>query len=231
MPAKLVPVVRTTYTNTQLVQGFIEGWKQLYGEFPKKESIAVIWAQNAIETGGTSSMWNNNIGNVKFVANGGNIDDGKEYMMLANVWEIVNGKKVTFQPPHPATWFRSFKTLADGIEFHFNFLRNKRYKLSWTAVEAGDPAQFSHLLKVAGYYTASEAEYTKAVVAYFNRFMKDQTFDSVLEKLKKEVIEDVVVELKKEPDPQPTPPPPQNKNVFDSAVKVLFPIINLFKKK
>src|SRR5574338_42803 len=199
MPATLVPTVRTTYTNTQLVQGFIEGWRNLYGSFPRKESIAVIWAQNAIETGGTAAMWNNNIGNVKFVANGGNIDDGKKYMMLANTWEIVNGKKVIFQPPHPATWFRAFDTLAEGITFHFEFLRNRRYKTSWKAVEAGDPAQFSHLLKVAGYYTAPEETYTKAVVAYFNKFMRDKTFETVLAQLQ------VPPAPEPEPVPEPTP--------------------------
>lgn len=210
MPATLVPTVRTTYTNTQLVQGFIEGWKGLYGEFPKKESIAVIWAQNAIETGGTAAMWNNNIGNVKFVANGGNIDDGKKYMMLANTWEIVNGKKVIFQPPHPATWFRAFDSLAEGITFHFEFLRNRRYRTSWTAVEAGDPAKFSHLLKVAGYYTASEEAYTKAVVAYYNKFMKDKTFETVLAALQAA--------------------PPQKKNLLDSVKDAFFPLVNIFKK-
>jgi hypothetical protein len=232
MPAKLVPTVRTTYTQTQLIQGFIEGWKQLYGEFPKKESIAVIYAQNAIETGSTSSMWNNNIGNVKFVANGGTIDDGKEYMMLANVWEMVNGKKVIFQPPHPATWFRSFPTLAEGIAFHFGFLRNKRYKLAWTAVESGKPAEFSHLLKVAGYYTASEVEYTKAVNAYFLKFMKMTTFETVIESLK-EPEPDPVVIITPTPDPVPSPEPtpPPNKSTFESAIGLLFPLLNIFKKK
>lgn len=211
MAAKLVPVVRTTYTKVQLIQGFIEGWVQLYGQLPRKESIAVIYAQNCIETGGTAAMWNNNIGNIKFVPSSDPDQDlGKEYMMLKNVWEIVNGKRVTFQPPHPATWFRSFPTLAEGIAFHYDFLRNRpRYKAAWGAVEKGDPALFSHLLRVGGYYTAPEEDYTKAVVAYFNRFMKDNIFETVIQVLQN----------------QP------KKSVFESTISKIIPIIDMFRKK
>ena len=181
MSATLVPTVKTTYNLNQLIKGLVEGWFKKFGQLPKKESIGVLYAQNAIETGGTVSMWNNNIGNVKFQASKNpDNDNGIEYMMLSNVWEIINGKKVIFQPPHPATWFRSFPTLGDGVAHHLDFLRNHRYKKAWTAVEAGDPTQFAHLLKVAGYYTAPEADYVNAMNIYFKRFMKDTTFDKVV---------------------------------------------------
>ena len=181
MSATLVPTVRTSYNGQQMIEGFVRGWFQQFGELPKKESIGVIWSQNALETGSTTSMWNNNIGNVKFVASKNpDNDNGLTYMMLANVWEIINGQKVIFQPPHPATWFRAFPTLADGVAFHLDFLKNHRYKASWVAVEAGNPTQFAHLLKVAGYYTASETDYANAMNAYFKKFMKDPTFDAVV---------------------------------------------------
>jgi flagellum-specific peptidoglycan hydrolase FlgJ len=184
MPAQLVPAIKTIYTSQQMIRGFIEGWQQHFNALPKKESVAVLWAQNAIETGSTTSMWNNNIGNVKFVASANPADDdGKEYMMLNNVWEIINGQKVIYQPPHTATWFRSFKTLADGVAFHMDFLKNRRYKTAWTAVEAGDPAQFAHLLKVARYYTDTEENYARNMNYYFNKFMKDTTFEIVVKEL------------------------------------------------
>ncbi len=44
---------------------------------------------------------------------------------LLEAKEIINGKKVTFQPPSPATWFRSFKTLSFGVAYHFNFLKKQ----------------------------------------------------------------------------------------------------------
>jgi len=181
MAATLVPTTRTSYNGQQMIEGFVRGWFKQFGTLPKKECIGVIWSQNALETGSTTSMWNNNIGNVKFVPSKNPDDDnGKTYMMLANVWEIINGQRVTFQPPNPATWFRAFPTLEDGVAFHLDFLKNHRYKAAWAAVEAGSPAQFAHLLKVAGYYTAPESDYTNAMNAYFKKFMNDPTFDKVI---------------------------------------------------
>jgi len=226
MAAKLVQTIRTKYTLNELIFGLVQGWYKKFDEIPKKESIGVLYAQNALETGGTVSMWNNNIGNVKFVANGGSIDDDKKYIMLANVWEIVNNKRVTFQPPHPATWFLAFSTLGDGVAHHLDFLRNNRYKKSWSAVEAGKPADFAHLLKVAGYYTASEADYIKLMNIYFNKFMKDTTYE-------KAVAELVPVEPILPVDPNVNIPVPSDNKPLPSAPIFTNPlefIIKWFKK-
>lgn len=207
MPAKLVTTVRTTYTQSQMIKAFVEAWKDLYGVVPKKESIGVIWAQNALETGLTKAMWNNNIGNIKYVANASDTED-IQYCMLANVWEIINGKKVIFQPPHPATWFRSFDSLEAGVVHHFNFLKNKRYKQAWTAVEAGDPALFAHLLKIAGYYTAPESAYVKSMNYYFNQYMAGKDYENAVKSLA--IIDPVVVVVPPKPEPsapEPTPEP------------------------
>jgi len=185
MAATLVPTQKTSYTVPQMIEGFIKGWFKQFNEIPKKESVGVIWSQNAIETGSTTAMWNNNIGNVKYApSKDPNQDNDIKYMMLNNVWEIINGKKIIFQPPDPATWFRSFDSLEEGVAFHLNFLKNKRYKNSWIAVEAGDPEQFAHLLKLAKYYTAAEEDYAKGMRFHFNKFIKDNTFDLVVEKIK-----------------------------------------------
>jgi flagellar protein FlgJ len=188
MAATLVNTVRTSYNISQMIEGFIRAWHSQFKEMPKKESVGVIWSQTAIETGSTTSMWNNNIGNVKYSPSKNPDDDNNiKYMMLANVWEILNGKKVIFQPPHTATWFRAFDSLEEGIGFHLNFLKNKRYKTSWSAVEGGNPEAFAHLLKVAKYYTASEEDYAKGMRFHFNKFMKDTTFESVVSQLEKEL--------------------------------------------
>lgn len=182
--ATCVLTVKTTCTQQELIKGFIEGWEKLFGSLPQKKCIAVLYAQNSVETGGnTNNMYNWNIGNVKYIPSKTSSDDDIQYMMLKNVWEIINGKKVIYQPPHKATWFRSFPTLADGIAFHLDFLKNKRYKKAWSAIEAGDPANFAHLLKVANYYTAPEEDYVKSVTYFFNKFMKDNIFEKIVTSL------------------------------------------------
>lgn len=230
MTATNVPAVKTKYTQQQMITGFIEGWRQLFNELPKKEAIGVIWSQNALETGSTASMWNNNIGNVKFVASKNPDDDnGKTYMMLSNVWEIINGQKVIFQPPNPATWFMAFPTLKDGVMFHLDFLKNHRYKSAWSAIEAGDPAQFAHLLKVQRYYTAPEADYVKAMNIYFKKFMADPTFEQVIAQYAP------VVTPAPTPVVQPpvvTPPPPVNNgNVTSSIGNVISKVWSWFGNK
>lgn len=210
MPAKLVPTVRTTYTQSQMIKAFVEAWKELYNKVPKKESIGVIWAQNALETGLTKAMWNNNVGNVKYFLNASDTES-IQYCMLSNVWEMINGKKVTFQPPNPATWFRSFENLEKGVVFHFNFLKNNRYKDAWTAVESGDPALFAHLLKVKGYYTAAESDYVKAMKYYYNSYMTSKDYENAVAGLP--ITDPVVVIVPPPPvpvpgpNPVPTPPP------------------------
>lgn len=179
MSATLVPTVNTKYTPAQLVKGFIEAWIAMFSSTPKKESIGVIYAQMALETGLSKSMFNNNIGNVKYVAKTSD-SDAIEYCMLKNVWEIEKGKKVIYQPPAPQTWFRSFKTLKNGVIFHFNFIRNNRYKDSWAAIEKGDTALFAHILREKGYYTAPESDYAKSMNYHFNLFMSNRYYEDAL---------------------------------------------------
>lgn len=216
MTATLVPTVRTTYTQQQMIEGFVRGWVQQFGFIPSKASIGVLYAQDALETGSTTSMWNNNIGNVKYIPTAG--DEGWFYMMLANVWEIVNGQKVVFQPPNPATWFRAFTTLADGVAFQLDFLKNHRYKAAWTAVESGNPAAFAHLLKLAGYYTAPEADYVRLMNYYFTKYMNDYTYETVVA---------TMVSPQQNPLP-PGPPPPAGG--ISSVWNVFSPIMGMFKK-
>jgi hypothetical protein len=193
-------------------------------------------------------MWNNNIGNVKFVPKANpDLDNGVTYMMLANVWEVVNGKKVIFQPPSPVTWFRAFETLADGIAFQLGFLRNYRYKKAWTAVESGDPAEFAHLLRLAGYYTAPEADYVKLMNYHFNNYMKTNFYEKAVAKLVTPVPEPVIepepipepvpeppapVEQPVTPEPPPAPvePPIQVKSPLEHVLDIMFPFLKFFRK-
>lgn len=186
MSAKLVPTIKTIFTQKEFIKSLIEAWKNIYDVLPDKKQIGVIFAQWSIETGQGKFCWNNNIGNVKYIPSKNPENDNVEYMMLKNTWEIIKGQKVVFQPPSPQTWFRAFDTLADGVTFHVNFLRGNKYAKVWTAVEAGDPDTFAHLLKEAKYYTAPEILYVKNMHIYFDKFIKDSLFEEALEEYKKE---------------------------------------------
>lgn len=185
--AKNVPVKSTNYTLIEMIEGLIRGYYLLTNEYPSKETIGILYAQNALETGSTKKMFNNNIGNIKYIPSANMDNDDVEYMMLAGTFEYIGGKKVVFQPPHRQTWFRSFESLGEGVSHHLAFLRNnKRYAEAWTKLISGDPAGFSKELKKGGYYTASEADYTKLLLHFFNKYMKLDEYDNVIAKMRNE---------------------------------------------
>ena len=191
-----VPTVRTNFAKIDFVKSLIKAWYRIYNNAPTKVQMGVIFAQWALETGSGTYCWNNNVGNVKAVDS---TTETIEYCALNGVWEIVNGKKVTLSPENPGAWFRSFRSLDDGVAFHTNLLRNRRYRTAWVAVEQGDPALFAKLLKQQGYYTAPEADYVRAMQYHFLRFMIDTTFEDALLQAKAELFP---------PAPPPPPPPP-----------------------
>lgn len=177
---KKVPTVKTSCNTADFVKSCIKAWFKLYKTPPLKNQIAVIYAQNALETGNTYNMYCWNIGNIKAADTTGQTI---EYCALNGVWEIINGKKVVLTPDDPGSWFRAFETLDDGIDFYIDFIKNHRYKTAWTAIESGDPAAFGHYLKLAGYYTAPEADYVNGLKYNFNVFMNGKTFDAVMVEL------------------------------------------------
>lgn len=145
-----------------------EAWKRLYTEYPSLDSLALLWAQWALETGRGKSIFCYNFGNIKRSAD-------EDYCMF-RCDEIINGKTVWFEPPNKATWFRAYPTAVDGAYDYIKFLSQKsRYQTAWIAVKAGDPAAFGHALKMADYYTANEANYTKGLVSLTNEFKSKST--------------------------------------------------------
>lgn len=142
-----------------------EAWFRVYGQYPTTNSLALLWAQWALETGRGKAIHNYNFGNLKRGK-----DDPTDWTMF-RCSEILNGREVFFDPPHPQTHFRAYPTAIDGALDYIKFLSKKtRYAKAWEAVKKGDPAEFSHELKVAGYYTANEARYTAIVVKLTEEF-------------------------------------------------------------
>jgi len=188
MPAELT-AKKTPVAKEELIKALYDAWFHLFNQTPKKESIWCLAAQWGLETGFGKSMWNFNLGNVKSTGN-----DGRDYCYFA-CDEILNKSvadafaakdpsiaKITqyradgtaiiwFYPKHPGCRFRAFNSLLDGAIDYVGLL-NKRFSKSWPAVIAGNPAQFSHMLKMQGYYTADENSYTHTLTSVFNTISK-----------------------------------------------------------
>lgn len=174
---KPMPVVKTPIAMRDFALAMIRVLRA-NGITPSKEACGVFWAQYALETGAGGYCWNHNLFNHKCTA--GMANAGVPYVMLANVWEVENGKRVTYQPPHPATWFRAFASFEAAMSHHIEVIQKGRYATSWPAVLAGDPELYAKKIRERGYYTAPLADYVKLMRAKFDPWMKSDAYDKAL---------------------------------------------------
>lgn len=172
-----VPAVRTKLTRKELTIGFIKGWKRFFNTYPKREQIAVIFAQMAGETGLAQNLWNYNIGNYKAVDPGKN--ETRKYIALSGVWEIINGKKIILPKTHPGSRFIAYDSLEDGVIDYLKHMKT-RFSGAWQFIENGDPEGFAKKLKALHYYTAPVETYVKSMKFFFNDFIKRTDFDECL---------------------------------------------------
>lgn len=153
----------TPLTEAEAAYHLREAYKELTGHYPKLESLAIVWAQSALEVYRWKSIHNNNWGNIKRLKD-------QPYTSY-KCSEIINGKNTWFFPYHPQTFFASWDSATEGAKAYLNFLYSRpRYAEAWKEIEAGNPVKYSAALKRAGYYTADLVGYTKGVVSLTNEF-------------------------------------------------------------
>ena len=214
----LVPTKRTVVSIRDYARAVIKAWRSIENESPRKESVAVLYAQYMIETGG-SACWNWNIGNAKHVDG-----DGHDYIELRGVWEGVHpfvaarliasgqaradsnpshikavGPKKTpviFVPPHPATRFIAYESLDEAMVSHLRRLQ-KRFAPCWPDVLTGNYDSFAHTLKAGrdgiedtadDYFTANANAYARGMAPHFHAFCKSPIFEQELEAIANETI-------------------------------------------
>ena len=157
--------VITKVTPEEMYAAFWSAWKKKFGENPKRVSLLLLLAQWNVETAEGASMHCFNVGNAKSVL-------GDQYNFTNfRCWEVIKGKKVWFDPPHPQTRFRAFETLEAGVTDYLDML-HKRFFKSWPAVLDGDPEMFAVLLKKQRYFTADPKEYAKALRMRYDEYNK-----------------------------------------------------------
>lgn len=153
----------TPLTESEATYYLREAFRVVTGKYPNLDSLAILWAQSALETGRWKLLHFANWGNIKRIA-------GQKYTSY-KCSEILNGKHKYFEPYHPQTFFAAWDSPLEGAIAYLNFLHKRaRYAKSWEQIILGDPIQYSKELKKAGYYTANEDHYTKGVVRLTTEF-------------------------------------------------------------
>jgi hypothetical protein len=157
-----VPDLLTPCTVSDLRDAIERAWIVKFDATPRRESLLVLLAQWAEETGWGRYCHCWNLGNAKHVEG-----DGRAWCAF-RCSEIIDGREVWFDPPDPATRFRAFESLDAGAADYLELLWH-HFGRSWGAVLAGDPAAFARALKAQGYYTAPEPKYEAALVALYQQ--------------------------------------------------------------
>ena len=149
-----VPPVRTPVSMQRYADACRAAWiPELGGDAPYL-SVAVLWGQYMVETGG-SACWNWNIGNVKRI-----VGDGNPFHVLGGNKEngVVVGRS--------ASMFRSFPDLATAMRLHLRFLYSGRYARAWNCVIAFAPEDCARELYDAGYYTGGPGNREEDIKPY-----------------------------------------------------------------
>lgn len=180
---------KTPVSSAEIIPALRGAWFRFFGNWPSEDSVCILAAQWALETGRGASMMNYNCAGIKasgdqdctFYATQENLPRAIALRYVQNSTanepcEIAKDDggvnvRVRFRANHPMTKFRAYANLEDGA-FDYVALLQRRFALSWPAVMTGDPAAFSKLLRKQGYYTAEEADYTRLMVSLFEEMKK-----------------------------------------------------------
>jgi hypothetical protein len=167
--------LKSTTTKVEPIDLAVEltaAWRALRAETPSRESILTLVAHSAMETGHWSKCICWNIGNVKSVPG-----DGRDYTFFRTS-EVEDGIRKIYDPPHPATRFRAFRTLREGALDHLAFLMGRqRYAAAWQQVLAGDPMAYVMALHHAGYFTAEPAPVARTVFGIYTGYLHTLSFE------------------------------------------------------
>lgn len=176
MSEALVPAVKTPATPAEVYAALRDASRLLLGAELPRDALLVLLSQWGEETGRGASAWCWNLGNQKHV-----LGDGRSYYQV-RCNEIIGGKEVWFDPPHPATSFRAYESLDAGARDYL-LLLHSRFAVAWPAVLAGSPLDFARLLKSAHYFTADLVLYQSALVSLFTEFDRTIPVDAAPEPL------------------------------------------------
>jgi flagellum-specific peptidoglycan hydrolase FlgJ len=144
---KLLQLARTIVQPSQVYLSLRDAWQAQLGESPERASLLVLLSQWSLETANGARCMNFNLGGIKHVDG-----DGCDYCEFLTV-EYKNGQPIRMMLP-----FRAYPSLEAGAADYLELIR-KRFALAWPAVVTGQTADFAHLLKLQGYYTAPEQDY------------------------------------------------------------------------
>lgn len=150
-PALVAPV-RTRLDGTQAADALRAAWTKVTGQPPSENTVAILTAQWAHETGNGGSMYNYNFGGIK-----GASPEGLSVSQKTHEGFGAHERAITDR-------FRAYRTAEEGATDYVKLI-TQRFPEAARSAQAGDPAGFVSGLKQRGYFTGDPAAYTRSVVS------------------------------------------------------------------
>jgi hypothetical protein len=146
-------------------------WWALFNDDPTRETLSVLLAQWAQETGRGKACWNNNLGNQKYPAPPVELGSLGDWQFYACAENRKDGSQYWIYPPNRGCCFQAFRTLRLGALAYLGLLA-RRYRRSWDALCSGDPARFVEAIRAQGYFTGDLDDYRRGVVSLWHEYMR-----------------------------------------------------------
>ncbi len=168
----------TPITEAQISRALMDAARELFGVQLTKPQLALLVAQNNLETGNRKYMWNWNVGNITHVAGDGfDYWSGLDWLYdaMPDASGITREQKKTIK-----LQYRAYPDLETGAKDYLKLLKGKANGAIWKKILEADPAGFSKELKKNRYYTAHEEDYTKGIVGQVNAYNKRTSYEDAV---------------------------------------------------
>ncbi|WP_394849726.1 hypothetical protein LZC95_20015 [Pendulispora brunnea] len=189
MAGQYVVPMRTRVAHEKLRACLEKAWRNLRGDEPPPDAIAMLLGQSALETGYWDSCKNWNLGGVKAPTAEGLFTYYPTLEVLSREKAEAlrakstaqrpcefafddGGPKVTvrFRPSHPVCRFRAYASLDESAEAYLSLLMAPHYAGALDAARAGDVGGFVRVLSAGRYFTAPEEQYRSSVAFLFDMY-------------------------------------------------------------
>lgn len=155
-PATELPPTSTPMDAKSMADALAGGYKLITGKAPTKDVLGLMLGQVALETGNFGhGVHQFNFGNKKY-------SGGDPHWQYFRCSEIVNGKEVFYDPPHPACKFAAYDNPAQAGAAYVHTLKSRQHW--WDGLQTGTAQGFITGLTIAPkYFTANPSLYLKGV--------------------------------------------------------------------
>jgi len=161
----VVAAQHTRLSGSAAAAALERAWAARTGSAPQRETVAVLAAQWAHETGRGASMYNFNFGGIK-----GSGPSGLSVEQRTR--EGWGATETTIRDR-----FRAYRTAEEGAADYLALLE-KRFPGAVEAAARGDSQGFARELKARGYFTGNEAAYARSL-ASLSSLALAQGFDAI----------------------------------------------------